>query len=134
MQDVTKQFEPIARAALLAHEPAPAGTRKVDAATITLSMSANSDGDVQVSYSTPSSVGRWDYVALFEKAPANPPDNYLRRQWQYVEGNSSPLETSYDADGSTAYWAAYCSYDYGTSAYVVLAQIGPQTVGTASDD
>lgn len=134
MQDVTKQYEPIARAALLAHAPAPAGVQKVDAAAITLSMSADSDDNVQISYTTPTSVGRWDYVALFEKAPASPPTNYLRRQWQYVEGNSSPLDTSYDADGSTAYWAAYCSYDYDTSEYVVVAQIGPQTVGTASND
>lgn len=130
MQSI-QNYEPIARAALLAHEPAPVGTKAVDASTITLSM-ADSSGNVSISYTTPTAVGRWDYVALFEKAPANPPRNYLTRQWQYVEGNKSPLQTSYSADGSTAYWAAYCSYDYSTGNYVVVTQVGPQTVGTAS--
>lgn len=118
--------EPIARAALLAQEPAPEHAKTAaTGATVKLK---NVSGKVAIAWTDPSSVGRWDYVALFDKAPAKPPNNYMRRQWEYVSDNDSPFVSKYDADGETAYWAAYCSWDYDSKQYVIVAQIGPQTV------
>ncbi|MGH1345801.1 MAG: hypothetical protein ACRBN8_29830 [Nannocystales bacterium] len=119
--------EPIAQAALLSTSKAPPESVSPDSSAVTVSLEAV-DGKVAVAWTT-GTVGRWDYVALFSEKPAAPPTNYLRGQWEYVSDNTSPLLTNRDADGSTAYWGAYCAYDYAQESYVVVQVVGPQTVG-----
>lgn len=119
--------EPIAQAALLSNSKAPPESISPHSDAATVSLEAI-DGKVALAWET-GTVGRWDYVALFSEKPATPPLNYLRRQWEYVSENTTPLLTNREADGTTAYWAAYCAYDYTKDAYVIVQQVGPQTVG-----
>jgi hypothetical protein len=128
MQAITTP-EPIARAALLAREPVPSEAPALHADQVTVSLEAVA-GDVAIEWTQTGVTGRYDYVALYgEKPDPEDPTNYLRRQWEYTSDNESPFISGKAADGTTPYFAAYCAWDYGQNRYVIVASVGPQTVG-----
>jgi hypothetical protein len=86
-----------------------------------------SGGYIALSWSNGGAVGRWDFVALYDKPPTDP-HGYLTNQWTYTSNQSSPYttgtKTSEDCE-KPSYWAAYVGYDYKSGDYEILATAGP---------
>jgi hypothetical protein len=84
---------------------------------------SNNGGSIALAWINRGTVGRWDYVALFNQNPVDP-RSYLTNQWQYIPGHSSPYVTGTSAVGAQ-YWIAYCGYDYSQGKYVIEQSDGP---------
>ena len=84
---------------------------------------SNNGGWIALAWIDRGTVGRWDYVALFDHNPVDPL-SYLSSQWRYIPGHSSPYVTGTSAVGAR-YWIAYCGYDYSQDKYVIEQSDGP---------
>lgn len=86
----------------------------------------NSGGYVALNWTNTGAIGRWDYVALYNKVPKDP-YGYLTNQWQYTANQGSPYVTGTKALGTTGpqYWIAYGAWDYGTQEYKIVVAAGP---------
>jgi hypothetical protein len=84
---------------------------------------SNNGGWIALAWINRGTIGRWDYVALFDHNPVDPL-SYLSSQWQYIAGHSSPYVTGTSAVGAQ-YWIAYCGYYYSQDKYVIEQSDGP---------
>lgn len=86
----------------------------------------NSGGYIALNWRNDEAIGRWDYIALYDKVPTDPND-YLTWQWQYATNQNSPYVTGTPARGTQGpqYWVAYCAWDYRIKKYVIVTSSGP---------
>src|SRR5690348_1562123 len=83
------QIDPIRQEQLL-QQQAPDVEGLVCVGDVKVSLTT-SDDKIQLNWTKPDSVGRWDYVALFDANPQTVgATGYLTNQWQYVAGHTSP--------------------------------------------
>lgn len=115
----TAQISPERQAELLKQMPSLVES---DADTIQVGLTVI-NGNIALTWSNSGSVGRWDWVGLFNKDPQTA-GAYGSLTYQWVAGHSSPYITSYQPDGG-AYWSAYWSWDYNKREYVLLQSYGP---------
>ena len=86
----------------------------------------NSGGYIALNWINTKAVGRYDYIALYDKPPTDP-NGYLTRQWHYASNQHSPYVTGTSALGTkgSQYWIAYCAYDYEAGKYEIVVTNGP---------
>lgn len=70
-------------------------------------------------WSNTGSVGKFDYVALFQNLPVDP-YGYLANQWQWVTAGNSYKTGIPHGPG---YWLAYIFWNDATGGYKILAAV-----------
>ncbi|MFB7124261.1 hypothetical protein [Kitasatospora sp. NPDC056273] len=96
-------------------QSAPNSTLAADAPT---TWAEKNGGYVQINWTPPNNVGKYDWIGLYKRDPnAIGIDNYETWQWAYNHGTS--YLTSVPAV-SGDYWTAYISYDYASSQYRII--------------
>ncbi|MFE7134909.1 hypothetical protein ACFVIM_29020 [Streptomyces sp. NPDC057638] len=84
---------------------------------------SNDQGYARLNSTNSSAVGKYDYVALYDRDPWHAGANgYLWGAWQWV--TSGDYTTNRSMNG-TKYWCAYVSYDYAAGHYKILSTGGP---------
>jgi hypothetical protein len=100
--------------------PSPVAWSDVNTKEISIWV-ANAGGKAELHWVNSGSVGKYDYVGLYNADPHMVgPEGYIAGAWQWVSAGVSYV-TSQPADGQHHYWVAYVSWDYANGRYVILA-------------
>ncbi|GGX74878.1 hypothetical protein [Streptomyces hiroshimensis] len=82
------------------------------------SWASKNGGYIQINWTPPFNVGKYDWVGLYKRDPnAIGLDNYETYQWAYGRGTSYLTSTP---AVSGDYWTAYISYDYASGQYRII--------------
>ncbi|MEU9043172.1 MULTISPECIES: hypothetical protein [unclassified Kitasatospora] len=100
----------------------PTGVQQAQSSALASDMpstwASKNGGYVQINWTPPNNVGKYDWIGLYKQDPgAIGINSYVDWQWAYNHGTSYVTSA---AAVSGDYWTAYVSYDYASGQYRII--------------